>query len=649
MHDRFVGLEDGTGLVHCAPGHGKEDFEAGAQYGIKPFCPVDLNGVMNKDAGKYSGMKAKKIADKAIVDDLKVSSHLLFELQYTHDYPFCWRCKNPLLMLATKQWFFNIKQIREKLLEENENTNWNPKWMKDRMKNWMQSLGDWPVSRQRFWGSPLPIWLCSNCPKQEVFGSLKELKERSSLKKDIELHKPFIDAVNFPCTCGKGTMTRVPEVLDVWFDSGVSSWGALDYSQNKELFKEFWPADLNLEGTDQVRGWWNSQFICSEIAFNKKPFKDIMAHGMVLDIKKRKMSKSLGNIVSPKEVIEKYNRDYLRYYLTKQSKGSDVLFDFDALKDVHTTFNIFFNVFNFAEMYFTDFKLSDKAPSLELLPEDKWILSRLFSLSENMIESYNEYSFFKAINYFEEFLMEDFSRTYIKLVRKRFDSDTSKPLKETLSFIFSSLLKLVAPITPHVSEYLFQKYKDKKMEESILLSQFTVVPKSLENKELAEGMNAVKKITEETLALRNKEKLRLRWLLNELIIIVPEGIKLNSLEEILAKQCNVKNVRVEKKFTSANHSESEKDGIKLFLDLNASSELKKQWEVQELIRKIQEERKLKKFNPSDKKELFVDSDDKRFLEEFKELIERETNSFISVKNLPDKEKLIERSFSVSFK
>jgi isoleucyl-tRNA synthetase len=252
-------------------------------------------------------------------------------------------------MISVPQWFFKITGIREKLLQENEDVFWVPAWMKERMKNWLEQLGDWPVSRARYWGAPLPIWVCEKCGNRKVLGSVKEL-EKETRKKIVEVHKPEIDEIAVKCRCS-GTMKRVPEVLDVWFDSGVSSWGALGYPKNKKLFKEFWPADFNLEGTDQFRGWWNSQLICSEISFGKKPFKAVAVHGIVLDLDKIKMSKSMGNIVQPNDVIEKYNIDYLRYYLVGTSKGEDFSFDWEAFKDIHKFFNILWNTFNFAELY----------------------------------------------------------------------------------------------------------------------------------------------------------------------------------------------------------------------------------------------------------------------------------------------------------
>ncbi len=218
---RYVLLTEGTGLVHCAPGHGKEDYEEGKRNGLPIVCPVDITGILKPEAGKYAGKRAK-VVDAEIADDLKAEGWLMAEEKYTHDYPFCWRCKTPLLMLGIPQWFFRVTSMREKMLKENAEVNWVPSWMKDRMKNWLENLGDWPVSRERYWGTPLPIWQCQ-CGQIEVFGSAAELAKKTKLPKGLSLHKPKIDEITVPCAkCGK-QMKRVPYGLDGWFDSGVSS------------------------------------------------------------------------------------------------------------------------------------------------------------------------------------------------------------------------------------------------------------------------------------------------------------------------------------------------------------------------------------------------------------------------------------------
>ncbi|MFQ5531739.1 MAG: isoleucine--tRNA ligase, partial [Candidatus Nanoarchaeia archaeon] len=414
LSKRYVDLETGTGLVHCAPGYGKEDYEVGKENNLDVLPLVSINGLLTKETGKYSGKKAREV-DKEITEDLDKDSFLVDQVKYSHDYPLCWRCKSALLLVCMPQWFFKIDEIHKKLLNSNEKVHWVPKYMKLRMKAWLEGISDWPISRNRYWGTPLPIWVCDKCQEKSVIGSVEEL-EKISGKKVKEVHKPEIDQVTWKCRKSKckGIMKRVPEVLDVWFDSGVSSWAALGFPKKTNLFRKFWPADVNLEGKDQFRGWWNSQIILSEITFGKKPFKSIVVHGMVLDLGKRKMSKSRGNIVKPKDIIEKYGRDYLRYYFAKISKGEDFAFDEKEFREIKKVFRVLLNLNNFIG------QLENKKRS-SLKVEDKWILSRFHSTVRDVVQAYNKFHIPEAIQIIEDFLVEDLSRTYIQIVRDRAD------------------------------------------------------------------------------------------------------------------------------------------------------------------------------------------------------------------------------------
>ncbi|PIU21525.1 MAG: isoleucine--tRNA ligase [Candidatus Diapherotrites archaeon CG08_land_8_20_14_0_20_34_12] len=644
LSERYVNLEEGTGLVHTAPGHGKEDYDAGIKAKLPVICPVSLDGRLDETTGKYANGVARVI-DKEIVKDLEDENLLIYKHHYTHDYPVCWRCKTPLLMISSEQWFFKIEDIRNKLIDENKTVIWVPAWMKDRMHNWLESLGNWPISRERYWGTPLPIWICENekCKSRKVLGSVEELKKESGLKEIKDLHKPFIDSVLLKCKCG-AKMKRISHVMDVWFDSGVSSWGALDYPKRKDLFEKFWPADLNIEGTDQVRGWWNSQIITSMICFDKKPFKAIAVHGMVLDVSKKKMSKSLGNIIQPSEVIEKYNRDYLRYYLIKYSKGEDLTFDWNIFKDIKRFFNILWNSINFASIYL-DLEFTEKLPK-KLRAEDRWILSRLNSLILEAERNYNNYSYYQIISEIEDFVLEDFSRTYIKLTRDRTNID-----KENVSLMFnhiaSSLLRLLAPIAPHITEYVYQGYgkKTKDHKESIHLYDLPKVDNSLIDEKLEKEMNFVKEISQAVLSMRNENNFRLRWALKSLAIESNDSLVPN-LKDVLASMINVKKVYELKSEPKGNFVVKEMPEAKIYLDKDVDSALKDEWELRELIRKIQDKRADLNLNPNDEVKLMISCDDPKFLIKFKTGIENGTNSKIEIKQ-GQLEKLLERSFYFS--
>ncbi len=621
LHSRYVNLEEGTGLVHTAPGHGREDYEAGKEAGLPAISPVQLNGELTKEAGKYAGKRAREV-DEEIVQDLKGKGLLVYGHPFTHDYPLCWRCKTPLLMIAVPQWFFRVSGIQKKMLELNEKVEWVPGWMKERMKNWIHGIGDWPISRARYWGTPLPIWVCGECKEKVVIGSLKELGKHAKLPKELDLHKPHIDEVKFPCKKCKGEMKRVPEVMDVWFDSGVSSWGALGYPLDKKLFEKFWPADFNLEGSDQFRGWWNSQLITSTISFNKAPFKAIAVHGMVLDVEKTKMSKSKGNIVQPKDVIAKHNRDYLRYYFASVSRGEDIAFSWDAFREINRFFNVLWNSFNFIHLYL-EMEPEKKISASGLKPEDKWIVSRFNSLSKEVLDAYNSYAYSKATQLVHDFLLEDFSRTYIKLIRNRVKE---KPVSKTANYVTFGLMKLLAPVVPHLTEYFYRDMKQKGMKESIHFYSLPKADKKLIDKRLEKEFRLVKEIAQAVLSMREKQKKRLRWVLKELVIEA-KGKPLKETTGILAQMVNVEKISFSRgkpkgKFFSEDFGEK----IRLHLNVEESEELKEKWELAELVRKIQSKRKELKFNPNDTVELRLGSSDKGFVKKFGKEIEKQTNT-----------------------
>ncbi|KKL57232.1 hypothetical protein LCGC14_2237460, partial [marine sediment metagenome] len=458
LNERYVNFDEGTGLVHTAPGCGKEDFEAAQKENLPVVSIVNIDRTFGKEGGKYAGKKAR-IVDSEIIDDLEKGNALVYKELYKHEYPICWRCKSPLIMISVPQWFFKISSIHKNLLNSNKQVAWVPGYMQLRMNAWLEGISDWPISRNRYWGTPLPIWKCDKCDKTKVIGSISEL-EKLSKSKIKEIHKPEIDKVYWKCDC-KGNMKRIPEVLDVWFDSGVSSWAALNYPQNKKLFGKFWPADLNIEGKDQFRGWWNSQLILSEIRFEKKPYENILVHGMILDIGKIKMSKSLGNIISPPEVIEKYGRDEMRYYFAKNSKGEDFAFDEKEFKEIQNFFRILNNVNNFVN------KLETKKSTLKL--EDKWILSRFNSFLEDVEKSYNRFRFPEVIQKLERFVIDDLSKTYIKIIRER-----ENEVYNILNKIRNDLLVVLSPISPFITENIWQQLRKKKIvkEESVHLCRW---------------------------------------------------------------------------------------------------------------------------------------------------------------------------------
>ncbi|MBX4196689.1 isoleucine--tRNA ligase [Candidatus Pacearchaeota archaeon] len=601
---RYVTTEDGTGLVHCAPGHGKEDYEVGKEYALDAPSPVTSAGILTEEAGKYEGKKAREV-DKDIIEDLKHDGFLVHSMVYEHDYPLCWRDKTPLLMISQPQWFLKISGIQKKLLEENEKNTWIPSWVKLRMKAWLEGISDWPVSRQRYWGTPLPIWINESTGEKVVVGSLEELRKLSG-KKTIDVHKPGIDRIELKGK--KGTLKRVNEVLDVWFDSGVSSWAALGYPAQSDKLKKYWPADVNIEGKDQIRGWWNSQFILSQILFGKKPFDAILMHGLVLDISKKKMSKSLGNAVSPQEVIKKYSRDHMRYYFAKLSKGEDFSYDEKEFQDIQKVFMVLSNIHAFAS------QIPKKKAALEI--EDRWILSRFHSLVKEVTAAYNNYRFPEAVEKLENFLVHELSRTYIQMIRERSDE-----VHDVIYEILIGLVQLLAPIIPFMTERLWQDLRGKKMvdEESIHLSVFPKADSKKISEELEKEFEYVLRVIKMGLAERDKAKIGLRWPLGTITIHSKLKKPLEKFEEVIKSQLNVKKVVI---------APARESDLELSLDTTMTRELEAEGYARELARKVQAERKnagLQKGDLIDLK-VYSEKDFSEMIASHKDFLKERTNS-----------------------
>jgi isoleucyl-tRNA synthetase len=545
----FVSAEN-TGCVHIAPGHGLEDFELGMEQGLEIFNPVDERGVFTERAGKYAGMHVRE-ANEVIIKDLDEKRLLLASTSIVHRYGHCWRCKNPIIYRSTEQWFLKVSHLKEKMVEEVEKTRWVPSWAgESRFKDWVSNAKDWCISRQRYWGIPIPVWVCENCEEKKVVGSIDEVPWST----DLDLHRPKIDEVTFQCECG-GVMKRVPDVFDVWFDSGVASWGTLNFPRFKDKFEELWPADFITEGHDQTRGWFYSQLGASVIGFGKAPYKTVLMHGFTLDDQGRKMSKSLGNVVEPEDVVKEVGVDAFRFYVLSSAVWEDLRFSWDEVRNVSRVLNIFWNAVRFAHTYMSLDKFREQ--KAELREEDKWILSKLENLNILAVEAYENYNIHRIVRAFMNFVVEDFSRWYIQLVRpvvwEEKDSPSKLAVYSTILRVVDKSIRIIAPVIPYFTEWIYQNFvrEFREAEESVFLESFPQPDESLIDNELETLMEHVRDIVEAASNARQKAKRKLRWPLRKLIIETDNVDVIRAaerLKEIIKAQCNVKEVETISKF-----------------------------------------------------------------------------------------------------
>jgi len=490
-----------------------------------------------------------KEANPIIIEDLRKKGLLLAESFIVHRYGHCWRCKNPIIYRSTEQWFLKVSQVKDKMLEEIDRVRWVPSWAgESRFKDWVSNAKDWCISRQRYWGIPIPVWICDECHKLKVVGSIDEVPWED----DLDLHRPKIDGVTFECECG-GKMHRVPDVFDVWFDSGVASWGTLRYPRFGDEFERLWPADFITEGHDQTRGWFYSQLGASVIGFGKAPYKTVLMHGFTLDEHGRKMSKSLGNVVEPEDVVKEVGVDAFRLYVLSSAVWEDLRFSWDEVKNVNRVLNIFWNAVRFAYTYMSldSYRESDSEP--ELREEDRWILSRLESLCKVAADAYENYSIHRVVRAFMNFVVEDFSRWYIQLVRPVVWEERTSPMKlavySTILRVIDKVIRIIAPVAPYLAEWIYlhfvSAFKDAKP--SVFLESFPEVDEKFLDEVLERQMAFAREIVEAASNARQKAGVKLRWPLRKLIVETQDTEVENAvkrLERVIRAQCNVKDVEV---------------------------------------------------------------------------------------------------------
>ncbi len=549
--DSYVTNADGTGVVHIAPAYGEDDARVCKENGITFVNPVGKDGCYTEGPWKGSLVTSPDL-EIEIIKWLKENGKLFRKQKLKHNYPHCWRCKSPLIYYAKPAWYIKTTAYKDKIIEANKKVNWYPSFVGEkRFANWLENMVDWGISRNRYWGCPMPIWTC-DCGERVVIGSREELQEKIVEDVDVsklELHRPYVDNLHIKCPkCGK-LMNRVPDVLDVWFDSGSMPYAQWHYPfENKEKFKDQFPADFIAEGVDQTRGWFYVLIVISTILSGESSFKNVVVNDMMLDKNGKKMSKSIGNIIDPVEIMTKYGADTIRFYMMYVSPvWTPLKFSEEGVKEVYSKYtSTMKNLYSFFEMYANADHIDPreydvKIENRELI--DKWLLSKLNKLIKNVREAYDEFDLNKVARLVVPFINDDFSNWYIRSTRRRFwDSEltlSKKAVYKTTYEVLLALVKICAPLTPFVTEEIYRKLTG---EESVHLESFPEYNEELVNDEAEERMDLVREVCSLGRNARETAEIKVRQPIKTLILPYGNKAIIGDLLPIIKEELNVKEV-----------------------------------------------------------------------------------------------------------
>lgn len=551
--DSYVTSEDGTGIVHIAPAYGEDDNRVCKENGIGFVNPVGKDGCYT--TGPWKGtLVTDKDLEIEIIKWLKENDKLFKKIKLTHDYPHCWRCHSPLIYYSKPAWYIRTTEYKDKILEANKTVSWHPDYVgTKRFNNWLENMVDWGISRNRYWGCPMPIWICSSCGEKHVIGSIKELDDMKVGDidvKNMELHRPYIDEVHIKCPKCNGIMNRVTDVMDVWFDSGAMPYAQCHYPfENKEWFHKHFPADFIAEGVDQTRGWFNSLICISTIVSGVSSFKNVVVNDMVLDSNGKKMSKSTGNIIDPIKIMEEYGADTVRWYMLYASPvWTPLKFDVEGLKEVHSKFfNPLRNSYNFFAIYANADKITDintcRVEYNDREDIDKWLLSKYNKLIKEVTEAYDEYDLNKVVKLITDFTSIDLSNWYIRRNRDRFWDNlmttSKKSVYMTTYEVLEGLSKLIAPIASYTAEEIYTNLTGNI---SVHLSDFPICNEELIDLKLEEKMDLVRDLISIGRNVREESKIKVRQPISEILLDKKKEKVIGELTSLIKEELNVKEV-----------------------------------------------------------------------------------------------------------
>jgi isoleucyl-tRNA synthetase len=660
----FVSLDEGTGIVHMAPAYGEVDYEAGVENGLDFVHTVDLQGnVMGTlpGAGKFV-----KEADKDILDDLESRGLLFRQETIRHTYPFCWRCDTPLLYYAKQTWYIRTTAVKDELISRNDEINWYPEHIKyGRFGDWLQNNVDWAFSRERYWGTPLPVWRCDSCGNYECVGGVKELEEKpgfSGFKEPLDLHRPFVDELTFDCPECKGKMRRVSEVIDCWFDSGAMPVAQYHYPyENESILKDGrFPADYISEAVDQTRGWFYSLHAISTLLFNRRCFSNVICLGLILDAKGEKMSKAKGNVVEPWAVINKYGADALRWYcLTATAPGNVRRFSEEAVAELSRRFlSTLWNVYSFFVTYanIDKFTPGGEEVSGELPELDRWIISELNQLIVDVDKGLDVYNPTEAGRRIEGFV-DDLSNWYVRRSRRRFwksESDADKlAAYNTLYECLATLSKLLAPFAPFLAEEMYQNlvcsvFKD--APDSVHLADFPVADEAKVDKRLSGDIRLAMKVSSLGRAARSQAGIKVRQPLAKALVKLQSAREKEALKRVEAQILEEINVKVveavagEVELAQPGYEVVSEGGYSVAICTEIPDELLAEGVAREVVRRLQTMRRSAGFDIADHITTYYEGDDyiRQVMADFADYIKQETLSRELVEGVPQEGVFTER-------
>jgi isoleucyl-tRNA synthetase len=679
--EELVTLEDGTGLVHAATGHGPEDYEETRSLRLPVFSPLDSEGYYTEEAGEKLKGKSVLEVDPEIIEMLEDKSLLFYSERFEHEYPHCWRCKTELIYRAADQWFIENEEVKQRMLEENEDVDWMPDDKEKRFHDFVSQSPDWCISRQNYWGIPIPIWVCDDCGEYQVIGSFDELEEKAGgLPEDFDPHKHVVDDISWSCECG-GEFERIPDIFDVWFDSGIAPFASMHYPFEEQPFEEMWPMDFITEASDQIRGWFYSLMFTGILGFDEAPYEKILYQGYVLRSDGEKMSKSAGTTISPQDQLEKFGADLPRFYqLRLAPPWEQKNYDEDEIRnEIYRLFSVYWNTKEFLKTHLRDVEKPD-----DLQIEDEWILSKVNSVNAGAAEKMDDCHFHELARDIEDFVVEDLSRWYVKKVRGRIKNGDEAAIW-TLEKVLKKITKLTAPFSPFISERIYQDLEGDL--ESVHMEDYPETDENRVDESLEEGMDTAREIVEKSTKIRDENQYNLRWPAKRLVISTSsqEKERIERFEDLIKDMANVKKIEygevasemgakpdysklgpkfgenaddVAEKIEELEHDQIEQlqttgelelenyklepEDVKvesntaedvgsksigkgeIFLDLQMTEEIEEEAFVAEVIRAIQQKRKDEDLEVEDEVDLSFKGDTEA-LEEYSDLIENRVN------------------------